>query len=164
MTPQTKFYFKFSPISEKWDGWSWRTTPGSKKIWPYCEKIKGRGHGTVDNWTIELQANLPQIPLKPGVFLASKPHNWKNKAYNIINSRHQLFSSFSFFLSVSLFRYTEPVRRKELILSWPWPTELRWDCLCSLRNCEMTFLDFQTAKKGRKLTYPYLIDNRIYKE
>lgn len=52
------------------NGWSCRTTTvvGEKMA-------KTAGHGTVYNWTNELQANLPQIPLKPGVFLASKPHN-----------------------------------------------------------------------------------------
>lgn len=52
------------------NGWSWRTTTAVGK-----KMAKKAGHGTVYNWTNELQANLPQIPLKPGVFLASKPHN-----------------------------------------------------------------------------------------
>lgn len=52
------------------NGWSCRTTTVVGK-----KMAKKAGHGTVYNWTNELQANLPQIPLKPGVFLASKPHN-----------------------------------------------------------------------------------------
>lgn len=64
-----KFIFFFS-IFKKLNDWSWRTTTAVGK-----KMAKKAGHGTVYNWTNEPQANLPQIPLKPGVFLASKPHN-----------------------------------------------------------------------------------------
>lgn len=66
--PQINSFF-FS-IFKKLNGWSWRTTTAVGK-----KMAKKAGHGTVYNWTNEPQANLPQIPLKPGVFLASKPHN-----------------------------------------------------------------------------------------
>lgn len=65
--PQINYFFS---IFKKLNGWSWRTTTVVGK-----KMAKKAGHGTVYNWTNELQANLPQIPLKPGVFLASKPHN-----------------------------------------------------------------------------------------